>query len=120
MQVDLAWQLPGPAQPTQQFLLVPIKPAPVQQVQDQLHQGVPIILSQAKSPICPVTAVTAYMAVRGQAPGPFFRFLDTRPLTQERFISAVRAALNQLSLPGSDYACRIGAATTTAECGIED
>lgn len=30
MQVDLAWQLPGPAQPTQQFLLVPIKPAPVQ------------------------------------------------------------------------------------------
>ena len=90
---------------------------------DQLHQGVPIILGRANSPICPVAAATAYIAVRGQAPGPFFRFRDTKPLTQDRFISAVRAALSQLGLPCSDYAChsfRIGAATTAAEHGIED
>lgn len=90
---------------------------------DQLREGVPIFLPKTNSPLCPVAAITAYMAVRGQALGPFFRFQDIRPLTPDRFISAVRDAIRHLGLPPANYSChsfRIGAATTAAERGIED
>ena len=90
---------------------------------DQLREGVPIFLYKANSPLCPVAALTAYIAVRGQTPGPFFRFQDSRPLTQDRFIAPVRDALLYLGLHSANYSChsfRIGAATTAAERGIED
>jgi site-specific recombinase XerD len=70
-----------------------------------------------------VSALLAYLGIRGNEPGPLFRLNDGRYLTKEIFIAKVRAALSVLGLDSSTYAghsFRIGAATTAAEIGIED
>ena len=89
---------------------------------DQERRGVSVLIG-TKDDLCPVAAVTAYMAIRGNAQGPFFRFADAWPLTQDRFITKVRRALERCGHDPASYAChsfRIGAATTAAEKGIED
>ena len=56
------------------------------------------------------------------APGPLFRFLDSRFLTK-LFIDKVRVGLDTLGLNSKEYAdhsFRIGAAMTAAESGLED
>ena len=70
-----------------------------------------------------MTALLAYLAVRGSEPGPLFRFRDGRFLTKDLFIARVRTALSVIGYDESSYAghsFRIGAATTAAERGIED
>ena len=65
----------------------------------------------------------AYLAVRGMETGPLFKLSDGRFLTKQIFIARVRSALSVLGYDCSSYAghsFRIGAATTAAECGIED
>ena len=65
----------------------------------------------------------AYLAVRGKEPGPLFRLSDGRLLTKQIFVDEVRSALSVLGYDYTSYAghsFRIGAATTAAECGIED
>ncbi len=73
--------------------------------------------------LCPVTAVLAYMVVRGKAPGPLFCWDDGRYLTRENFVAAIREALTMAGIKATDYAghsFRIGAATTAARQGIQD
>ncbi len=50
---------------------------------DQQRQGVSVFIGSTGNELCPVAAITAYMATRGNTPGPFFWFSDLRPLTQE-------------------------------------
>lgn len=60
--------------------------------------------------LCPVRAVPAYLAVRGNSPG-------------EELVSRVRAALiphGVDTLVYSGHSFRIGAATTAAVMGLED
>ena len=90
---------------------------------DQYGKGVDIYLGKTGEELCPVSALLAYLAIRGNEPGPLFRLRDVRYLTKEIFIAQVRAALSVLGLDSSTYAghsFRIGAATTAAEIGIGD
>lgn len=90
---------------------------------DQFGRGVDIYLGKTGDDLCPVSALLAYLAIRGKEPGPLFKMESGRFLTKEQFISQVRSALTVLGFDSATYAghsFRIGAATTAAEQGIED
>ena len=90
---------------------------------DQFGAGVNVHVGKTNTPLCPVTALLAYMASRQHAPGPFFRDERGQPLTKARFVREVRNALSQLGLPAKQFAghsFRIGAATAAAQAGLED
>jgi len=90
---------------------------------DQFRQGVDVFVGKTECPLCPVSAVMAYMLSRGDQPGPFFKFADNRPLTKPCFTTKIREALQAIGLPYQDFAghsFRIGAATAAARAGIED
>lgn len=90
---------------------------------DPFRQGVTIFLGATGSSICPVKALLAYIAVRGQISGPLFRFKDGHPLTREKLVSSLRAALQQAGIDPTSYAghsFRIGAATVAHLSGIDD
>ena len=87
---------------------------------DQLGRGADIFLGRADDDLCPVAAILAYLAIRGDAAGPLFRRSSTDPLTKAWFVSEVRRNLASLGLCQAHYAghsFRIGAATAA---GIED
>ena len=73
--------------------------------------------------LCPVAAVTAFLAIRGNSPGPVFQFKDRIPLTKQRFIFHIRSALQSAGTDptkNAERSFRIGATTTAAEHGIQD
>lgn len=85
---------------------------------DQLGRGVDVYVGRTGNSLCPVEAILAYIAVRGDSSGPFFKSGDQTPLTKAKFIARVRQALLALGLPYNNFAghsFRIGAATTAAE-----
>ena len=90
---------------------------------DQFGKGVDVYVGSVNSRRCPVTAVVAYMAIRGHNPGPFFLTRQGKPLTKPRFIVEVRrglakAGLDQATFAGHSF--RIGAATAAAQAGVPD
>ena len=90
---------------------------------DQFRKGIDIFGGRTRNNLCPVVAVLAYIAARGDVSGPLFKFADGRPLTRVRFVAQIRQALESSGLFSQEYAghsFRIGAATTAAECGVED
>ena len=90
---------------------------------DQFGRGVEVFVGATGDEICPVRAVSAYAAARGNAPGPFFRMGDGSALTKARFVEAVRHALARAGVSSvgySGHSFRIGAATTAAQAGIQD
>ena len=90
---------------------------------DQYGKGFDIYMGRTGEDLCPVSALLAYLAIRGNVPGLLFLLKDGCFLTKDIFIAEVRAALAALGLDSSTYAghsFRIGAATTAAEIGIED
>ena len=102
-----------------QYLEVHIKASKT----DPFRHGVSIYLGRSQADLCPVSAVLAYMVLRGTTPGPFFFFTDGRYLTRDRFVSSVRAALRMQGVDDSRYSghsFRIGAATTAALRGLPD
>lgn len=90
---------------------------------DPFRKGVTIFLGRTGDELCPVAAVTAYLAVRGETPGAFFKWSSGVPLSREMLVKRMRVALQSA---GVDVACysghsfRIGAATTAAAVGMED
>ena len=85
---------------------------------DQYSGGVDVYLGRMGDELCPVSALLAYLAIRGSAPGPLFKWSDGRFLTKAAFTSTLREALSTLDYEASAYAghsFRIGAATTAAE-----
>ena len=90
---------------------------------DQFGQGVEVFVGRMQTPLCPVAAVLAYIASRGSAEGPFFRFASGLPLTKQKFVLCIRRALQEIGLPYRDFAghsFRIGAATAAAKAGLEN
>ena len=90
---------------------------------DPFRQGITIFLGKVASDLCPVSAVLAYMVAKRTRSGPLFAFRDGRPLTRQRFVVAVRRALDSAGVDAKKYAghsFRIGAATTAAAKGFED
>ena len=91
---------------------------------DQYGRGVKVYVGQCVSPwLCPVAAVTSYMASRGPKPGPFFQLGSGRTLTKLGFVSELRRALLACGIDQAAYSghsFRIGAATAAAEAGLQD
>ena len=85
---------------------------------DREFKGVHIFVGKTGDDLCPVAAVTAFLAVWGNSPGPMFQFKDRTPLTKQRFIFHIRSALQSAGIDPTQYAghsFRIGAATTAAD-----
>ena len=90
---------------------------------DPYRQGVTIFLGASDQLLCPVKALLAYIAVRGQVPGPLFYFKDGQPLTREKLVTNLRAAVSEAGVDPKSYAghsFRIGAATVAYLNGIDD
>ena len=81
-------------------------------------KGVHIFVGKTGDNLCPVAAVTAFLAIRGNSPGPMFQFKDRTPLTKQRFIFHIRSALQSAGIDPTQYAghsFRIGVTTTAAD-----
>ena len=90
---------------------------------DPFRKGVYVVVGRANPEACPITALLAYIVLRGNNPGCLFHFKDGRLLTKQRFIENIKEALKAAGLDPKLYAghsFRIGAATSAAECGIND
>ena len=90
---------------------------------EPFRQGVFVYLGATGNNLCPVAAVSAYLAIWGREPGLFFRFASGAALTQEALVKQLRSALSQFDVDVSQYSghsFRIGAATTAAAVGLED
>ena len=57
---------------------------------DPFRKGVSIFLGRTDNSLCPVAAITAYLASRGPDSGPLFRFRKGSYLTREAFVRSVR------------------------------
>ena len=90
---------------------------------DQFGNGVDVVIDSTGDSLCPVAAVSAFMAIRGGAPRPFFVFPDGTPLTKLRFVDFTRRAIKDLGLLPDQFAghsYRIGAVTAAAQAGLEN
>ena len=89
---------------------------------DQFSQGSAVYLGRAHPPTCALSAMFAYLHLRGSAPGPLFRWSRGLPLTAQDINTHLRSILARASIPGrySSHSFRIGAATAAAAAGIPD
>ena len=89
---------------------------------DPFRSGCDIYLGKGNSDLCPLAAISSYLHVRGEAPGPLFLFRDGRPLSRQILASKVQHILHSAGYSGtySGHSFRIGAATTAAACGVPD
>lgn len=90
---------------------------------DPFRVGVDIFIGRTDNELCPVSAVLAYMSLRGPGPGPLFRFEDGKALTRSRLVGKLREAIQAAGVdcsPYSGHSFRSGAATTAAHQGISD
>ena len=90
---------------------------------DLFRQGISLFIGRVASDLCPVSAMLAYLVVRGNLTGPLFKFQDGRPLTRQWFVMAVKEALDVAGVEAGQYSGHsfcIGAATTAAARGLED
>ena len=53
---------------------------------DQFSTGVEVFVKKIGKPVCPVTAILAYLSLHGDAPGTFFKHSHGKPLTKSVFI----------------------------------
>ena len=89
---------------------------------DPFRQGVTITLGKTGQQLCPMSAILLYVAMRGDDPGPLFRFADGSFLMRGKFVSEVRQRLMAAKIdpaPYSGHSFRIGAATTAARAGMD-
>ena len=85
--------------------------------------GHTVCLGRSSDDLCPVAAMLAYIAIRGDRPGPLFLLEDGRYLTPAILTEHLREALSDLGLDPLQFAghsLRIGDATSAAEKGLED
>ena len=90
---------------------------------DPFRKGVYVYLGKTGYELCPVAALTAYLAVRGRLSGPFFRFVSGTPLSCDLFMKHIRAALHPYNINVNNYSGHsfwIGAVTAASAAGIED
>ena len=91
---------------------------------DPFGNGVNIYLGKTgHPPLCPVSALLAYLALRGQDHGPLFLFQDSSTLSKTKLLAAIRAALALHGIDGhhiKGHSFRIGAATAAGNAGLDD
>ena len=87
------------------------------------RQGAVIHLGRTDKALCPVSAILAYLALRGSRQGPLFMFNDGSSLSSRRLVAELRQGLSACGFDCNLYAWhsfRIEAATTAAKHGVED
>lgn len=85
------------------------------------RQGVDVFIGTTENKLCPVIAMMAYLAKRGQKEGMLFQFEDSRLLTCDRVVTQVRQAITAAGInckPYSGHSFRIRAASTAARRGV--
>ena len=85
---------------------------------DPFRQRVDIFLGRGSKELCPVLALTCFLALWGSKPGPLFCWANGAPLTKPNLISSLRSALELAGYDPSKFAShsfRIGAASTAVE-----
>ena len=89
---------------------------------DPFRIGCTIVLGPSGGRICPLHALSRYLAIRGPSPGPLFLCSNGSPLTPGLVNSWLRAILHSAGVPGnySSHSFRIGAATSAALAGVPD
>ena len=89
---------------------------------DQLHRGCTVLLGPSGQDICPVAALSRYLALRGSTHGPLFICANGSPLSPSLINDWLRSILATAGVPGnySSHGFRIGAATSAAVAGVPD
>ena len=90
---------------------------------DQTKVGIDLYVGKTENEICPVSAVLAYLAIRGQDDGPLFRLSDGRPLSRQVLVQKLRSTLTLAGIDCKRYSghsFRIGAATTAIARGVNE
>lgn len=90
---------------------------------DQFGAGVTLQLGTTGDPLCPVTAMLGYLAIRPTTEGPLFIFRDGATLSRPRLVQSLRQALHTVGVDDAQYSghsFRIGAATAAARAGLSD
>ena len=87
---------------------------------DPFCVGCEIYVGWGNSLICPVVALSNFLALHGPSPWCLFCYVDGRPLTLQQLSSTVHAILHSAGYPGSysGHSFLIGAATTAASWEI--
>ena len=68
---------------------------------DPFRKGVDIFVGRTGDDICPISAMLAYLTIRGEGPGPLFRFASGKPLTRDRLVTEIRSALSAAGVTGN-------------------
>lgn len=82
-----------------------------------------MIQSQSNSKYCPVQALSQFLQLRGNKPGPLFMFLDNVAIPQSFFATHLKNSLAWAKLDNKLYKAhsfRIGAATEAAQRGLSE
>ena len=80
-----------------------------------------MFIGTTENKLCPVMAMMAYLAKRGQKEGKLFQFEDSRLLTCDRVVTQVRQAITAAGINFklySGHSFRIRAASTAARRGV--
>ena len=88
------------------------------------NPAVPVdIFLYREKPVCPVSAVLAYLGLKGTSPGPLFCWPDVSPVSGTYFTKALSDALRYCNLNVEGYkshSFRIGAVSWAAAKGMSD
>ena len=90
---------------------------------DPFAVGAKLHLGRTGLPLCPVSALLCYLAIRPPQQGPLFLFKDDSTFSRPRLVISLRKALSEVGVDPSGYnghSFRIGAATTAARMGVND
>ena len=84
---------------------------------DPFRKGVKLSFGRTNHAVCPVSAILAYLAVKG---GPLFLTQQGKPLTRHYFSSALTTILGLPVQKFNTHSFRIGAATSAKQANISD
>ena len=101
------------------YMLVRIKVSKT----DPFRQGQTIVIGKTNSPLCPISAMLAYLNSRPSSfdSGPLFIYVSGAFLTREKLARETRLLISKGGLGSSEFAghsFRIGAATTAASANL--
>ena len=89
---------------------------------DQQRLGVDLYVGCTFNNLCPIAAMLAYLALRGQTEGPLF-VVDSKPLSREFLVQWLRETLTKAGIDSSHFSghsFRIGATSTASTKGISE
>ena len=89
---------------------------------DPFRKGCSIHIGFGKYPLCAVHALLAYLAIRGDGPGPLFLCQNGQPLSRTLLTNWLQQIMASAGISGnfSSHSFRIGAATVAGRNGIPD